>query len=98
WVNSSIELIKEINPKLQGYGDWITLEVDGKALSDKNKFFDLKIVGLHTPGHTPESMCWAVYTGDGDQTWGVFTGDTLFFGDTGRECLCRRVATAAHHD
>lgn len=48
---------------------------------------DLKIVALHTPGHTPESMCWAVYTGEEEQAWGVFTGDTLFFGDTGRTDL-----------
>lgn len=65
---------------------------------DEVQLGDLKIVGLHTPGHTPESMCWAVYTGDGDQAWGVFTGDTLFFGDTGRSDLpdeARSVENAA---
>ncbi|MEQ8579721.1 MAG: biotin--[acetyl-CoA-carboxylase] ligase [Balneola sp.] len=45
WVNSSIDLIKEINPKLQGYGDWITLEVNGKPLSDKNKFLGMNELG-----------------------------------------------------
>lgn len=48
----------------------------------------LEIVGLHTPGHTPESMCYAVYDGaTPDHAWAVFTGDTLFFGDTGRTDL-----------
>ena len=45
----------------------------------------LKIVARHTPGHTPESMCWIVYPDQHDKSaWAAFTGDTLFFGDTGR--------------
>ncbi|MCA9632769.1 MAG: MBL fold metallo-hydrolase [Myxococcales bacterium] len=48
----------------------------------------LRLQALHTPGHTPESMCYAVYTEQGgDAAWGVFTGDTLFFGETGRTDL-----------
>ncbi len=47
----------------------------------------LTLEALTTPGHTPESMCWAVRTPDAEGTWGVFTGDTLFFGDTGRTDL-----------
>ena len=47
-----------------------------------------RFVALATPGHTPESMCYAVYPADsGEQCWGVFTGDTLFVGDTGRTDL-----------
>lgn len=47
-----------------------------------------RFVALATPGHTPESMCYAVYPDDsGDACWGVFTGDTLFVGDTGRTDL-----------
>lgn len=47
-----------------------------------------KFVALATPGHTPESMSYAVYPKDaGDQCWGVFTGDALFVGDTGRTDL-----------
>jgi hydroxyacylglutathione hydrolase len=48
----------------------------------------LTIEALHTPGHTPESMCWVVRTEEAPQEpWGVFTGDTLFYGDTGRSDL-----------
>ncbi len=45
WLNNSLELIKEINPKLQGFGDWITLEIDGKSLSDKTKFLGMNELG-----------------------------------------------------
>ncbi len=43
---------------------------------------------LHTPGHSPDSICLVV--GDrvrADADWLVFTGDTLFVGDVGRPDL-----------
>jgi glyoxylase-like metal-dependent hydrolase (beta-lactamase superfamily II) len=43
---------------------------------------------LHTPGHSPDSVCLVV--GDrvrADAPWLVFTGDTLFVGDVGRPDL-----------
>jgi hydroxyacylglutathione hydrolase len=47
-----------------------------------------RFVALETPGHTPESMTYAVYVEDGaDKCWGAFTGDALFVGDTGRTDL-----------
>jgi BirA family transcriptional regulator, biotin operon repressor / biotin---[acetyl-CoA-carboxylase] ligase len=45
WTNSSIDLVKEINPKLQGYGDWVTLEVDGNPEPDKKKFLGMNELG-----------------------------------------------------
>lgn len=48
----------------------------------------LLMKALHTPGHTPESMSYALYTDpENEVPWGVFTGDTLFFGTTGRTDL-----------
>jgi hydroxyacylglutathione hydrolase len=45
----------------------------------------LKIVALHTPGHSLDSTCYALYdTMSGDKPVMVFTGDTLFVGDVGR--------------
>lgn len=41
---------------------------------------------LHTPGHTPESVCYLVRDEEGTAT-AVFTGDTLFVGDVGRPDL-----------
>lgn len=49
---------------------------------------DLTLRALHTPGHTMESMCYALYAPQNDErAWCVFTGDTLFFGTTGRTDL-----------
>jgi glyoxylase-like metal-dependent hydrolase (beta-lactamase superfamily II) len=48
---------------------------------------------LHTPGHSPDSICLLV--GDrtrGEDPWFLLTGDTLFVGDAGRPDL---TATAA---
>ncbi|MFY0696521.1 MAG: biotin--[acetyl-CoA-carboxylase] ligase [Balneola sp.] len=45
WVNNSIELVKEINPKLQGYGNWVTLEIDKEILPDKTKFLGMNELG-----------------------------------------------------
>jgi hydroxyacylglutathione hydrolase len=45
---------------------------------------------LHTPGHSPDSICLLV--GDrtrGEEPWFVLTGDTLFVGDAGRPDLDR---------
>lgn len=69
------------------------------ALGDGDEFKvgTTRFVALSTPGHTPESMCYAVYPEDsGDKCWGVFTGDTLFVGDTGRTDLTDPARTAEH--
>jgi hydroxyacylglutathione hydrolase len=48
----------------------------------------LRLHALHTPGHTPESMSYALFIPDSpDRAWGVFTGDALFIGETGRTDL-----------
>lgn len=47
---------------------------------------DVTIKVLHTPGHTPESMCLLLYDENGKE-YAVFTGDTLFVGDVGRPDL-----------
>lgn len=67
---------------LFGHGD-IRLK-DGEDFS----FGKLRLRALHTPGHTPESMSYAVFIPDSpDRAWGVFTGDALFIGETGRTDL-----------
>jgi hydroxyacylglutathione hydrolase len=43
---------------------------------------------LYTPGHTPESVSFAVYMKEKpDTAWAVFTGDALFIGEAGRTDL-----------
>ncbi|TFG26748.1 MAG: MBL fold metallo-hydrolase [Promethearchaeota archaeon] len=59
----------------------------GTTLKDNQEFElgSLKIKAIHTPGHTDESTSFAVYQPDiGTDTILIFTGDTLFIGDTGR--------------
>jgi hydroxyacylglutathione hydrolase len=73
-VGGCHELFGEIDMKLG----------DGQEL----KVGTTRFVALATPGHTPESMSYAVYAEDsGEKCWGVFTGDALFVGDTGRTDL-----------
>jgi hydroxyacylglutathione hydrolase len=58
---------------------------------------------LHTPGHSPESVCYLV--GDrtrGDDPWFVLTGDTLFVDSVGRPDLpgeeqAQHLAEQLHH-
>jgi glyoxylase-like metal-dependent hydrolase (beta-lactamase superfamily II)/rhodanese-related sulfurtransferase len=53
---------------------------------------------LHTPGHTPESMCLVVTdTARGPDPWFVLTGDTLFVGDVGRPDFGGETAAADLH-
>lgn len=56
----------------------------------------LRLRALETPGHTPESLSWAISdTTVGDAPFAVFTGDALFIGDTGRTDLTGDAAKAA---
>jgi hydroxyacylglutathione hydrolase len=61
---------------------------DGDTLTVGN----LKIKALYTPGHTNESLCYAIHTGDQRDALMVFTGDTLFVGSVGRTDLCGKEA------
>ena len=45
----------------------------------------VEIEVLHTPGHTPESVCYLVW--ENGKPHSVFSGDTLFVGDVGRPDL-----------
>lgn len=63
------------------YGTTLT---DGQAF----RIGHVRLTALHTPGHTPESMCYTVADLDTKEAVVmVFTGDTLFVGDVGRTDL-----------
>jgi hydroxyacylglutathione hydrolase len=69
---------------------------DGQRIDVGNVFIDV----LHTPGHTPDSICLLVTDKRraGDDTpapWFVLTGDTLFVGAVGRPDLAGREAEMA---
>ncbi len=57
---------------------------DGQRIALGNTIIDV----LHTPGHTPESICLVVRDlRRGPDPWFVCTGDTLFVGAVGRPDL-----------
>ena len=55
-----------------------------------------RVTVLHTPGHTPESVCLLVSDlRRGPEPWFVLTGDTLFVGAVGRPDLPGRARESA---
>ncbi|MEQ1592229.1 MAG: MBL fold metallo-hydrolase [Thiobacillaceae bacterium] len=57
---------------------------DGQRIEVGNVYIDV----LHTPGHTPDSICLLVTDKRRTETpWFVLTGDTLFVGSAGRPDL-----------
>ena len=68
----------------EDYGYELNQLEDGQILT----FGDLTVTCLHTPGHSPEHLCYLVKGGEGsEENWGLFTGDTLFAGSVGRPDL-----------
>ena len=62
----------------------------GNLLGERQQFQigKLRLTAIHTPGHTDESMSYAVADlSTGTATAMVFTGDALFVGDVGRTDL-----------
>jgi hydroxyacylglutathione hydrolase len=69
--------------------DGATLLKDGDSFMVGN----VKIEALHTPGHTPEHMCFMLTdTAGADKPMGVFSGDFIFVGDVGRPDLLEKAA------
>jgi hydroxyacylglutathione hydrolase len=67
---------------------------DGQELDLGN----VKIRVLHTPGHTPESICLLVTDKTrGPEPWFLLTGDTLFVGAIGRPDLPGQAEESAGH-
>ena len=65
---------------------------DGQRIEVGNVFVDV----LHTPGHTPDSICLLVTDKRRTETpWFVLTGDTLFVGSAGRPDLAGKEAEMA---
>lgn len=61
-----------------------TVPLDGELRDgDAFRIGSVRLEVLHTPGHTPGSVCFALRNGDGVRTT-LLTGDTLFAGSIGR--------------
>jgi hydroxyacylglutathione hydrolase len=82
----------------EGDEDWKYLfagEDGAVLLKDGDSFMvgPVRIEALHTPGHTPEHICFVVTdTASANEPMGVFTGDFVFVGDVGRPDLLERAA------
>ena len=71
---------------------------DFTPLTDKQELDlgNVSILVLHTPGHTPESICLLVTDKTrGPEPWFLLTGDTLFVGAVGRPDLPGHVEESA---
>lgn len=55
---------------------------------------EVRLEVMHTPGHTPESIC-LLFGEESDFPYGVLTGDTLFIGDVGRPDLLASIGVTA---
>jgi len=64
---------------------------DHRLLKDGDTFMvgNIEFKAVHTPGHTPEHLCFMVTDrgGGADRPMGVATGDFVFVGDLGRPDL-----------
>ncbi len=102
FLSGSRELAQHTGARLflsgEGGRDWqyafakeagATIAKDG----DTFKVGNIVVRVTHTPGHTPEHLCFTITDGAStDRPMGVFTGDFIFVGDVGRPDLLERAA------
>lgn len=92
----------------EGDADWKYQWLDRKPgggsyshrlLRDGDAFMvgNIELKAIHTPGHTPEHLCYMVTDrgGGADRPMGVVTGDFVFVGDLGRPDLLESAAGLA---
>lgn len=89
----------------EGDADWKYVWLDKKVgggkydyclLKDGDTFMvgNIEFKAVHTPGHTPEHLCFMVTDrgGGANKPMGVATGDSVFVGDLGRPDLLESAA------
>ncbi|MFD5565103.1 MBL fold metallo-hydrolase [Kitasatospora griseola] len=89
FLSGHLELAERTGARIS-YGSVAVLDFDTDPLADGERLDlgEVELEILHTPGHTPESICVVVREHAGDAVpYGVLTGDTLFIGDVGRPDL-----------
>ncbi|WP_066423836.1 rhodanese-like domain-containing protein [Anabaena sp. 4-3] len=90
-------------PIYGGKSDAYQFELRQLNEGDKLKIGSVTLQALHTPGHTLEHLCFLIFDSkQGDQPFGIFTGDTLFNLDVGRPDLVgggteKKQATQLYH-
>ena len=103
YVSGARELAERVGAKLYlsdaGPADWkyfFAKDYDNTMLNDGDKFMigNIKFEVMHTPGHTPESISFILTDlgGGANKPMGIFTGDFVFVGSTGRPDLLEKAA------
>ncbi len=103
YVSGSRELAERVGAKLyvsdEGPAGWkytFVSKYEHQFLKDGDTFRvgNIKMQTMHTPGHTPESLSFVLTDigGGADMPMGLFTGDFVFVGSTGRPDLLEEVA------
>lgn len=89
FVSGSRELAAQTGaPICVGAADEYGFEHQPLQDGDTLEVGSLRLTALHTPGHTPEHVCFLIQGGKGAQEpWGLFSGDLLFAGEVGRPDL-----------
>ncbi|MBW3537244.1 MAG: MBL fold metallo-hydrolase [Actinobacteria bacterium] len=89
FVGGHLELAAGVGALISyGEGADVAFPVDFLHDGQRLSLGEVTLEVLATPGHTPESICIAVYQHPHDEIpYGVLTGDTLFVGDVGRPDL-----------
>jgi hydroxyacylglutathione hydrolase len=105
YVSGARELAARTGARLllsdEGGPDWRYAYAEGdgaRLLRDGDRFMvgNIRVDVLHTPGHTPEHVCFLVTdTPAGAGPWGILTGDFVFVGDVGRPDLLEKAAGVA---
>ncbi len=105
FVSGARELAARTGARLllsaEGGRDWQYkfAKSDGARLLRHGDRIDLGAVRIdvrHTPGHTPEHLCYVVTdAAASDRPVGMFSGDFIFVGDVGRPDLLERAANVA---
>lgn len=102
FVSGSHDLARRTNAKLllsaEGGPDWhykLAPRNDVRLLRHGDTFDlgQIRLTVRHTPGHTPEHICFLVTdTASNPEPVGMLTGDFIFAGDVGRPDLLERAA------
>ena len=98
FVSGHIDLAAKTGAKIV-YGPTANTAFDCHIAQDGEvlKVGDVTIHVLHTPGHTMESTTYLLKDESG-KDHAIFSGDTLFLGDVGRQDLAQKAATMTQED
>ena len=96
YVIGSMELQNLTEAEI-GHSSALLFKYGEHNLGDNDTFNvgSIEIKAVYTPGHTDESLCYAVYPHQSAEASLVFTGDTLFAGSVGRTDLYGKLAQRA---